>query len=631
MREHAVVIGTNNHLPEGSPPSLFEQTYQVCWRPWLSTLYRFPDIASAIHYSGTVLAWLQAHHPEFIMLLEEMSSRKQIEVIGGGYFAPIMPIIPSADRVGQLEFLSTLIRKLLGRRPRGAWLHEFAWEPSLVSTYNACGFDYTFLPAALFVKSGLDPAQPVLTEDQGKNLCVFPVIDPQGMGDQMTDLGGLFRHHFDERNEAKIGLLMISDVNLVQTWQNSTFESPDVLYETMFASLRKAGDIIETVLPMRWMRTMDAPARGYFSCSCSPRLAAACSGPSLKGLASEDLVVLTPRRLLLQHPESRALYSKMQFVRILVGQLRGDKSRKKSAQEEVWRAQCGDAYWEGAAGGILTLSVRSAAWSALIEAERFARQKGSFVPGIIRADIDLDGEKEILFQGVNYDAHVRLGEAALAEFDSFKSLTNYINSMDGEQRGDCLECFVDSLDDKRQFSPRKARRGFSAYQLQDGGKPSMTASFKGKVSGDSQGGLRDVDITKIYSFRRENLGLSWNLINETDETASFRFVTELNLTAGKSGLDSAVRAGERVANGFDVMDAPSLLAFSFENSTSRERLDFRSDSPFALLTFPLALPSLKGEAGASEWQGTRLLIGWDVNLEAGAIETISLTLELAQL
>jgi hypothetical protein len=32
-----------------------------------------------------------------------------------------------------------------------------------------------------------------------------------------------------------------------------------------------------------------------------------------------------------------------------------------------------------------------------------------------------------------------------------------------------------------------------------------------------------------------------------------------------------------------------------------------------------------------EWQGNRLLIGWDIELEAQAIENISFTLELSQL
>jgi len=625
MRKHAVVIGTSNHLPEGSPQSLFEETYQVCWRPWLSTLYRFPELYSAIHYSGTVLSWLQAHHPEFIMLLEEMSSRKQVEVLGGGYFAPIMPIIPAPDRVGQLEFLSTLIRKFLGRRPRGVWVQEFAWEPSLVSTYNACGFDYSFLPAALFRLSGLDPAYPVMTEDQGKNLCIIPAFDAPSNGPDSVDLGAILGRHFEECRDSEIGALMFSDSSLVGLWRQSDFESPDVMFEAMFASMHRDDQTWETVLPSRWMRGMKTLARGYFPCSCSPRLAlASLEGPP-KTVWREESTLISPRRLLLRHPESHALYVKMQFVRILVGQLRGDKSRKKSAQEEIWRAQCGDAYWQGAAGGILSLPVRSAAWSALIEAERSARHKGSFVPGIIRADIDLDGQKEILFQGINYNAHVRLGKAALAEFDSFRSLTNYVNAMDGERRTEPLECFVDRLCSAGSFPPKPRERSAATYDLLDGGKPSMTASFSGSVADASGEVATSLAMGKIYSFRRENLGLTWTLCNQASAISAFRFVTELNLSAGRSKSDVTLLVGDGAVKADGSSASDGLTAFSIENACTQERLDFRSDRPFAFAAEPLYLRAPLDE----DWQGTRIRLGWDLSLEAGAAETFSLTLEVS--
>ncbi|HUX37452.1 MAG TPA: alpha-amylase/4-alpha-glucanotransferase domain-containing protein, partial [Rectinemataceae bacterium] len=621
MGKFAVVIGTSNHLPEGSPQTLFEETYQVCWRPWLSTLYRFPEISSAVHYSGTVLAWLHSHHPEFIMLLEEMSSRKQVEAIGGGYFAPIMPIIPSPDRVGQLEFLSTLIRKLLGKRPRGAWPQDFAWEPSLVSTYSACGFDFSFLPVDLFRLSGLDPSYPVMTEDQGKSLCIFPVIGSDQAGAGLIDLGGILGAHFEGMDETAVGALMLSDTALVKLWRNSDFESPDVLFETMFASLRRDGDPWETILPSRWMRSMKDPPRGYFPCSCSPRLASASSGPDRSGKASNDGILATSRRLLLRHPESHALYAKMQFVRILVGQLRGDKSRKKSAQEEVWRAQCGDAYWEGEAGGILSLSIRAAAWSALIEAERSTRQKGSFVPGIIRADIDMDGQKEILFQGVNYNAHVRLGEASLAEFDSFKSLTNYVNAMDGERPADRLECFVDRLCESGAFLPVAKERQRAAYTLLDGGKPSMTASFSRAPLDVPGTGLSGIVVGKIYSFRRENLGVAWTLADEKGAGARFRFATELNLSAGRLAGDVSLRISDVAIRADESAGQETISAFSIENSATLERLDFRSDRPFAFELLPLFRRVTRDGSSASEWQGMRIWIGWDLALEPGAIES----------
>ncbi|MDP3177532.1 MAG: hypothetical protein Q8M76_06485, partial [Spirochaetaceae bacterium] len=90
MQKNHVIIGTYNHLPNGAEEFTFEDTYQICWRPFLSVLYRFPEMPACLHYSGTVLRWLELRHPEFIMLLEEMVLRKQIELLGGGFFSPLL-------------------------------------------------------------------------------------------------------------------------------------------------------------------------------------------------------------------------------------------------------------------------------------------------------------------------------------------------------------------------------------------------------------------------------------------------------------------------------------------------------------------------------------------------------------
>ena len=86
----------------------------------------------------------------------------------------------------------------------------------------------------------------------------------------------------------------------------------------------------------------------------------------------------SPRRLLLRHEESLALYAKMHYVRILVGQLRGDKSRKKTAQEELWRGQCGGAYWQGPEGGLTKLPVRQLLKRRNLEYKDFDKEETLF-------------------------------------------------------------------------------------------------------------------------------------------------------------------------------------------------------------------------------------------------------------
>jgi alpha-amylase len=177
MQRSHVIIGAYNLMPEGIEDSALEDTYQFCWRPFLSVLYRFPSIASVLHYSGTVLRWLGSKHPEYIMLLEEMILRKQVELLGGAFFAPLLPLIPAQDRLGQIELLTTQIRRSFAKRPRAAG-GRLRVGPTLASTLQTCGFDYTFLTERHFraaLSPDSEPGFPVMTEDQGRSLAVFPL------------------------------------------------------------------------------------------------------------------------------------------------------------------------------------------------------------------------------------------------------------------------------------------------------------------------------------------------------------------------------------------------------------------------------------------------------------------------
>ena len=79
------------------------------------------------------------------MLLREMVRRRQMEPLGGGFYTPALPIIPALDRVGQIEKLTTELRVRFGTRPRGVWLADCVWEPSLPHSLVGAGMEYAFL------------------------------------------------------------------------------------------------------------------------------------------------------------------------------------------------------------------------------------------------------------------------------------------------------------------------------------------------------------------------------------------------------------------------------------------------------------------------------------------------------
>jgi alpha-amylase len=647
-------------MPEGTEEQAFEETYQVCWRPFLSVLYRFADISAVLHYSGTVLHWLESRHPEFLMLLEEMVLRKQIELLGGGYYGPLMPLVPGPDRLGQAELLTTFIRRSFGKRPRGCWLPDYAWEPSLASSLQSCGFDYSFLPERHFKIAGIAPedlGSPVITEDQGRSLIVFPVFDALESFPSLMPIEEALPYLVSRVGEPGLHTFFFPGESAKALWTASSLESPDVFYERSFAALQREGPRFETTTPLRYLKSAHDFGRAYFPGSASaslmekslagdpPNVASRGKrGPakavdSLKASTpgSEDgpsVLIGSPRRLLLRHEESLALYAKMHYVRILVGQLRGDKSRKKTAQEELWRGQCGGAYWRGANGGIARLPVRAAAYSALIEAERITRQRGSFSPGIILADMNFDGAKEIIYQGSDINAYVQLRGACLVELDSFKTRTNYVNVMDAREKGPRRLCFRDRITEKGAYGADKGGFSDASYALVEAEKPASVASLLREGQVELGGRKRSLSIKKTYSFRKGGLSVDYEVTNKESIPLALRLGVDLNLAAGFTA-EAVALEGIRGRDELELATGKKsaegdLNGLRLSNLAKGEKIEFRSDMPFDLSHLPVFCAVGEGlENGDSgAYQGCALTLGWDLDLPADSARRFSVTMEL---
>jgi 4-alpha-glucanotransferase len=660
MQKSSVIIGSYNLLPEGTEESVFEDTYQVCWRPFLSVLYRFPSLSAALHYSGTVLHWLESRHPEFLMLLEEMILRKQIELLGGGFFGPLLPLIPGPDRLGQVELLTTFIRRSFGKRPLGCWLPDYAWEPSLASSLQSCGFDYTFLPERHFRIAGIDSDDlgfPVMTEDQGRSLIVFPVFDALESFPTIKPIEESFSHLASRVGELDLYTVFFPGEIARPLWAASKLESPDLFFERSFASLQRESLQLETTTPMRYLKAARDFRRAYFPGSASKLLMERSipveggerGAKAKRGAAKEaemprpgksaieegpSVAQGSPRRLFLRHEESLALYAKMHYVRILVSQLRGDKSRKKTAQEELWRGQCGGAYWRGGSGGIARLPVRAAAYTALIEAEKITRQRGSFSPGVIYADMDFDGSREIIYQSAEINAYVQMRGACLAELDSLKTRTNYVNVLDLKENGPRKLCFRDRIAEKGTFGVDKGVFSDARYALVEAERPSNITSLFREGYAELGGKKRWLSIKKTFSFRRDGLSVDYELFNKESVPLSLRLAAELNLAAGFSAEAVAlagIRGRDELGLATDKKSSESdLNGLRLTNVAKEETIELRSDMPFALSHIPVYSQIGSGAEAAESlaYQGCGILLGWDLEMPSDSARRFSVTLEI---
>ena len=119
---HFILI-IHAHQPVGNFDSVIEKVYQRSYLPFLEHLSRHPSVRIGLHYSGALLEWLEAHHPEFLEKLGSMSERGQVEILGGGFYEPILIAIPPEDQQEQIRRMREYIKKRFGRcapRARGS-------------------------------------------------------------------------------------------------------------------------------------------------------------------------------------------------------------------------------------------------------------------------------------------------------------------------------------------------------------------------------------------------------------------------------------------------------------------------------------------------------------------------------
>src|SRR6185295_914410 len=126
----------HSHQPVGNFDHVIEEACKLSYFPYVDVFEKHPQIPLTHHISGCLLEWLESHHPEYLDLLARRvkggEGAKKWEMIGGGFYEPIMPLLPTRDRIGQIARMQDFIANRFGKKPRSFWLAERVWEPALV-------------------------------------------------------------------------------------------------------------------------------------------------------------------------------------------------------------------------------------------------------------------------------------------------------------------------------------------------------------------------------------------------------------------------------------------------------------------------------------------------------------------
>ncbi len=176
MKKVNFLLCVHNHQPTGNFDGVFEMACKMAYEPFLEVLERHPGIRLTLHFSGCLLDWMEQHRPATVERIAALVDANRVELMGGGYYEPILAMLPDRDKIGQIESFREYLEKRFNTKIRGAWLTERVWEQSLTTPLVQAGVEYVIVDDSHFRNAGLQDDQLdgyYLTEDQGNLLSVF--------------------------------------------------------------------------------------------------------------------------------------------------------------------------------------------------------------------------------------------------------------------------------------------------------------------------------------------------------------------------------------------------------------------------------------------------------------------------
>ena len=389
---------------------VMEDIYSRVLGPFCSLLYANQKCNWTFYFSGPQLEWFEKYHPEFAELAAEMSDRKQIELIGGGFYEPIMPLLIPADRVAQIEHLTTTLRRFVGKRPRGAKLICDIWDPSLILTLYKCNFEYILLDSSL-ISSKDKLCYPFITEDMGRSICILPETQQYLPAPEESPHAWLNRLDSSlPGSDIPAAAVCRFDIPLCMKLLETGW------FRDLFTVLPEYKDRLETILPYRYIRSVPRMEPVYVPASVTSDLARYAQRLSGK---NNSLLPMSIQEWLLACPQSRNFYMKMINTSNLIYQSRcGDKARKISAYEKLYEAQNGAACLGFGKYGISGIKQQQDAYRSLLQAERYITEAGKSVGGIpLCFDVNADGKQEYIFKQHKYTLGITPNGGSIFMFD----------------------------------------------------------------------------------------------------------------------------------------------------------------------------------------------------------------------
>lgn len=420
-----LILGVHGHQPVGNFGWVFEEAYATSYRPFLDVIERHPSLQWSLHWSGPLLEWLQAEHPDAVRRVAALVRRRQVEVLGGGAGEPIFTLIPEVDALGQLRRFFNRVAKLKLGTPRGAWLPERVWEPSLPRLFRAAGLDYTVVDDHHLALAGAGERAAFgywTTEDAGATVALFPSSKALRYLIPFHPVEEVIEHLRSLRSETPRTVVLADDLEKFGLWPGThRWVYEEGWLEAFCQALERESSWLVTTTFSATLDEQPPLGRVYVPCASYEEMGEWSGGHF--------------RQFLTKYPEANTMHKKMLGIsrRFAAAAPRLAPKARRAIETHLYRGQCNCAYWHGIFGGLYLYHLRSAVYRELLAAERLldrAEHRTAAWAAADTADFDGDGQDDIWLRAGAMNVWLDPAHGgAIVEWDDKARGINLVNTL----------------------------------------------------------------------------------------------------------------------------------------------------------------------------------------------------------
>jgi alpha-amylase len=446
MSPVTLLFALHNHQPDGNFGEVFQSGYDDCYQRIVQALEEAPHVRCALHHTGALLEWIERERPDYFARLRAVVGRGQVELLGGGFYEPMLAVLPERDALGQIAMMNDYCAQHFGAAPTGMWLAERVWEPGLPPLLARGGMRFTLIDDGHFRYAGEAGALHgyYATEKAGTPIAIFPIDQRLRYAIPFAPAHETIKTILDLGEQYGEGAVVTygDDGEKFGMWPGTKEWVWDKGWlRDFFRLLGEHRDRIVTSTFSEVLATRPPSGRVYLPTASYEEMGEWALPAVAQRRYHEVRHALEDRReleaarpflrggiwqgFLSKYPESNAMHKKMVQVSERVAEAAARAPERKDeialATRELYRAQCNCSYWHGLFGGLYLNYLRDTVYRHLLVAEAFsdgvlgrpappwAPEPGAKISGVVTREVDVDAdlENEIVIQSPGIDALLR--------------------------------------------------------------------------------------------------------------------------------------------------------------------------------------------------------------------------------